>query len=64
MRFYLKFSLRILKTRHLEKHHFTFVSPEMLAGLFLLKEAKPSPDRRLIKLLTFHNLFTSLRRFR
>ena len=32
-----------------------------LARLFILKEVKPSPDSRMIKLLTFDNLFPPLR---
>ena len=34
-----------------------FFSPEKLALLSLLEEVKPSPDRKIIKLLTFDNLF-------
>ena len=30
-----------------------FFLPEKLARLFLLKNVKPSPDRKMIKLLTF-----------
>ena len=64
MRFYLKFSSRILITRLREKHHFTFCFATNVNTVILLKEAKPSPNRRLIKLLTFVNLFPSLRHFR
>ena len=35
-----------------------------LLRLFILKEVKPSPDRKMIKLLTFDNLFPPLRHFR
>ena len=35
-------------------------SPERLSQLFLL-EVKPSPDHKIIKLLTFDNLFLLLR---
>ena len=34
-----------------------FFSPEKLALLSLLEEVKPCPDRKIIKLLTFDNLF-------
>ena len=64
MRFYLKFSSRILITRLPEKHHFTFCFARNVNTVILLKEAKPSPNRRLIKLLTLVNLFPSLRHFR
>ena len=36
-------------------------SPEKSARLFLLKEVKPSPDRKMVKLLTFENLSLPLR---
>ena len=36
-------------------------SPEKSARLFFLKEVKPSPDRKMVKLLTFENLFLPLR---
>ena len=39
-----------------EKFYCTFLL-EKLERLFLLKEFEPSPDRRMIKLLTFDNLF-------
>ena len=32
-------------------------SPEKLERLFLLEEFEPSPDRKMIKLVTFDNLF-------
>ena len=41
-----------------------FFPPEKLALLFLLKEVKPSPDPKMIKLLTFDNLFLLLRHSR
>ena len=34
-----------------------FDLPEKPALLSLLKEVKPSPDRKMLKLLTFDNLF-------
>lgn len=38
----------------------TFFPSEKLARLFLLKEFKPSPKRKMMKLLTFINLFPPL----
>ena len=38
-----------------------FFSPEKLVLLSLLKEVKPSPDSKMIKLLTSDNLFPPLR---
>lgn len=38
----------------------TFFPSKKLARLFLLKESKPSPERKMIKLLTFMNLFPLL----
>ena len=46
--------------RQLEIFNVLF-SPERLSQLFLLKEVKPSPDHKIIKLLTFDNLFLLLR---
>ena len=46
--------------RQLEIFNVLF-SPERLSQLFLLKEVKPSPDYKIIKLLTFDNLFLLLR---
>jgi len=40
---------------------FERVTPKKLVWLFILKEVKPSPDRKMIKFLTSHNLFTPLR---
>ena len=48
---------RILRQKA-SSYHF---SPEKLALLSLVKEVTPSPDRRMIKLLTFDNLFPPLR---
>jgi len=36
-------------------------SSEKSARLFLLKEFKPSPDRKMVKLPTFEHLFLPLR---
>ena len=38
-----------------------FFSLEKLALLSILKEVKPSPDRQMVKLLTFDNSFLPLR---
>ena len=46
--------------RQLEIFNVLF-SPERLSQLFLWKEVKPSPDHKIIKLLTFDNLFLLLR---
>ena len=46
------------------KLYCTFFSPETLALFSLLKEGNPSPDRRMIKLLTFDNFFPPLRNSR
>ena len=47
-RFDLKFTRRVLneKSRHRGKLHCNFDSPEKLLLLSLLKEVKPSPDRK------------------
>ena len=37
-----------------------FFSPKKLVQLFLLKEVKPSPDSKIIKLLTCDKLFPPL----
>ena len=61
MRFDKKFYCVFSKNNiHSRKLHSTFDSPEKLALLFLLKEVKPSPNRKMIKLLTFNNLFLPL----
>ena len=39
-------------------------SPKKLVQLFILKEVKPSPDSKMIKLLTFDNLLPPLRHSR
>ena len=40
-----------------------FFSPETLALFSLLKEGNPSPDRKMIKLLTFDNFFSATTTF-
>ena len=50
------FAFFFLKTAR--KLHFNFnFSPKTLVRLFILKEVKPSLDRKMIKLLIFDNLF-------
>ena len=57
-RFKLNFSRVFRKKKDApQKLHFTFFSQKKLARLFILKEAKPSPDGKMIKLHTFDNLF-------
>ena len=47
-----------------EKASFYFFSPKKLVQLNILKEVKPSPYSKMIKLLTFDNLFLPLQHFR
>ena len=56
----LKFFTHVLKKDTPESFTSLF-SPKKFARLFILKKVKPSPDRKLIKLLTFDNLFPPLR---
>ena len=64
MTFYFKFSCYSLKKDILVY----FCSPQKLVRLFPLKEVKPSPDRLMIKFLTFdtcfhhYNIFVNTRR--
>lgn len=53
------FSREFSKNIHPGKLQFT-LSPERLSWLFLLWEVNPSPDCKLIKLLTFLTLFLLL----
>ena len=46
------------------KIHCAFFPLKRLARVFLLKEVKPSPDRKMMKPLSFENLFPPLRYFR
>ena len=60
----LKVFLCILKKKiETQESFFSFYSQGNLTQLFLLQEMKPSPDQDMIKLLTFDNLFPSLRHF-
>ena len=54
---------RIVKKRHPGMLHYIF-SPKKLALLSSLEEVKPSPDRIMVKLVTFDNLFPPLRHSR
>ena len=54
------FCMIFSKNIHPRKLHFSFLSPEKLAHLCLLKDFKPSPNCKMIKLLTFDNLFLLL----
>ena len=57
---YLNVFACVLKKRHPGKLHITFFSPKTLVRLFVLKEVKPSPDSKMIKLLIFDILFPPL----
>ena len=61
----LKVFARVLKNRHPGKLHFPFFFHQKeLIRLFILKEVKPSPDRKVKELLTFDKLFPPLRHAR
>ena len=53
--------MRIPKKKTPRRDSFHFFSPKKLVRLFILKEVKPSHDGKMIKLLTFDNLFPPLR---
>ena len=57
---WLKGFSRILKQQTLRKLHCTFESKEKLSLLFLLKEVKPSTDRKMINFQTFDNLAATM----
>ena len=63
-RFDLKFFSRIVKKMDTPEIFIILFSPEKLALLSLLKEVEPSPDCKMLKLLTFDNLFPPLRHSR
>ena len=63
-RFDLKVFSRILKIQIPRKASFYHFSPEKLALLPLVKEVAPSPDRKMINLLTFDILFSHFRHSR
>lgn len=57
-----KFNFKFFFFSHYSKNYQTlqkallpFFSPEKLGQLFLPKEFKPSPDNKMIKILTFEN---------
>ena len=50
------------KIKDTQESFIMLFSPKKLVRLFILKEVKPSPDSKMIKLLTFDNLFLPLRR--
>ena len=52
---------RLLKNRHSGNLHGFFFPPEKLARIFLSKEVQPSPESKMIKLLTFENLLPQLK---
>ena len=59
---YLKVFARVLKKKTPRKASFCFFfSPKKLVQLFIPKEVQPYPDSKMIKLLTFDNLFLPLR---
>ena len=60
----LNFSAFSKKKERALKASFYCPSPTKLVRLFILKEVKPSPDGKMIKLLTFDNLFPPLRHSR
>ena len=55
-----EFFSRIVKKKTPGNSSLYFFSPDKLALLSLLKEVKASPDCKIIKLLTFDNLFSPL----
>ena len=57
----LKVFAHVLKKITPIKLDFTFFSPNKLVRLFILREVKPSPDSKMIKLLTFDTLLPPLR---
>ena len=60
MIFDLKFFRVLSKNRHPWNSSLYFFSQEKLALLSLFKEVQPSPDCKMLKLLTFANLFPPL----
>ena len=55
---------RVLKKKKTPRESFIFLfffHPKKLVWLFILKEVKPAPDSKMIKLLSFDNLFPPLR---
>ena len=56
-RFNLKYLCVFSKKKTPRKVSFYSFSPKTSVRLFILKEVKPSPDSKMIKLLNFDNLF-------
>ena len=60
MRFDIQLFVYSQKNRYPGKRHCSlFFLPEKLSRRFLLKEVKPSPDRKIIKLITFYSLVSA-----
>ena len=59
-----KVFVRILKKGHPESFILLFFPPKKLVQLSILNQVKSSPDGKMIKLLTFNNLFPPLRHSR
>ena len=59
-----KVFVRILKKGHPESFILLFFPPKKLVRLSILNQVKSSPDGKMIKLLTFNNLFPPLRHSR
>ena len=58
-RFNLKF-LRVFSKKDTPESFILLFSPKKLVWLFIMKEVKPSPDSKMIKLLTLDLLFPPL----
>ena len=57
----LKVFARVLQEKRTpQKASFYCFSPKTLGQLFILEKVKPSPDTKMIKCLTFDNLFPPL----
>ena len=63
-RFDLKFFRVLSKKIDTPEFFIVLFSAEKFALLSLLKEVEPSPDCKMLKLLTFDKLFPPLRHFR
>ena len=57
---YLEVFFAYSQNRYIKESFIVLFSPEKLARLFLLKEFKPSPDRKTRKLPTVHNLLPAI----
>ena len=60
----VKVFVRILKKGHPESFILLFFPPKKLVRLSILNQVKSSPDCKMIKFLTFNNLFPPLRHSR